>query len=209
MVEYLRTIPEVEVIIIDNASTYPPLLEWYLHCPVRVMRLKVSQGPRAALSGCIEYKPNERFIITDSDLDLSAIPKDFLRVLNAGLDQNSDICKVGLSLELNDLPSDGIVAGAAKEVEAGYWTTKRGDFYVAGIDTTFALYRGSNFPCVYGPALRSDRPYVARHLSWYITPNNVTEEDRYYFDHLDPNWAHNLFYSPRTRHELKKLAESK
>jgi hypothetical protein len=29
MLEYLENVPNIIPVIIDNASTYPPLLEWY------------------------------------------------------------------------------------------------------------------------------------------------------------------------------------
>lgn len=203
MVDYLLQVPDVDITVIDNVSTYPPLLEWYTTCPVKVIRLQRSVGPRAAFSGCVAIPLESRFIQTDPDLDLTGIPKDFLQLLHRGLDENPDICKVGFSLELEDLPRDGIVAGAAREVEAGYWTNRRGDFYDAMIDTTFALYR-SGRPCVYGPGLRTDRPYTARHLPWYNTLENITEEDSYYIDHIDPSWAGNLFYSIRQRDEIAR-----
>ena len=34
----------IEVILIDNNSTYPPLLEWYDKCPYKVHRLKENMG---------------------------------------------------------------------------------------------------------------------------------------------------------------------
>jgi len=65
--------------------------------------------------------------------------------------------------------------------ETQFWSEKKDSlFYRAPIDTTFALYR----PYVRGgswlKALRSDAPYLARHLPWYQDPNHLDEEEAYY-----------------------------
>ena len=50
---------------------------------------------------------------------------------------------------------------------------------------TFAVYRGPNRRgrFRYGPALRAAPPYTARHLPWYLTPDSINDEWRYYFEH--------------------------
>ncbi len=60
----------------------------------------------------------------------------------------------------------------------------------APIDTSFALYR-PNPPFAIGPALRSGKPYVARHMSWYADTLHRTEEERYYVAHASGSstWA--------------------
>lgn len=184
MVAYLLRVPQVEPVIVDNASTYPPLLEWYAECPVRVVRLDCNLGPLGVWSSGVDLHASDYFGVTDPDLDLSGIPVDCVEILCGGLDRYDDVKKCGLSLEIDDLP-DTPVAARAREYEAKYWQVRRDNaFYLANIDTTFAMYRGTRASWGgYGPALRADRPYTARHRPWYVTPDSVTDEDLYYWEH--------------------------
>jgi hypothetical protein len=57
MVEYLQRVPNALPIVVDNDSTYPPLLEWYKTCDCEVILLGVNSGPRAPWeSGCIDQR---------------------------------------------------------------------------------------------------------------------------------------------------------
>ena len=206
MVEYLLRLPDCAVTIVDNASTYPPLLEWYDgDCPVEVLRQRRNGGPRAAEAAARgEAAAGRDYVITDCDLDLSGVPLDVLDVLRGGLDQYPDVCKAGLSLEIEDLPEDGLVSRHVRILESGHWASRRdGQFFDAAIDTTFALRRPGRGACVYGPALRADRPYTARHVPWYISPATLTDEDRYCLAHQDPRYAHGTVYSPLLLERMK------
>ena len=44
-VEFLSKESRVEVIIYDQQSTYPPLLEYYKTCPVEIVYSKANGGP--------------------------------------------------------------------------------------------------------------------------------------------------------------------
>jgi len=193
----LSKIDQVDPIVLDNASTYPPLLEWYKVADVKIIRLANNLGPRALWNdGRHVPRTGDYFAVTDPDLDLSRIPADFIHVLRGGLDQYPTILKCGLSLEINDLAPEHPLTKAIRARENGYWSDRHdARFFRANIATTFALYRVARPVCNYGPALRSDRPYTARHLPWYVTPQTATDEDRYYWTHL----AHcsTLNWSPR------------
>ena len=185
MVTYLRHIPKARPIVVDNASTYPPLLDWYTACDVEVIRLGVNAGPCAPWDqGCIDQLA-EYYAVSDSDLDLTGIPRDLLDVLVYGLKKYPGSVKVGLSLEINDLRQDHPMQRQAIELERNYWSVRVDDqFWDAPIDTTFAIYRqGSGFGD-YRPALRSDRPYTARHLPYYRSAAEWDDEERYYAAHL-------------------------
>jgi hypothetical protein len=67
--------------------------------------------------------------------------------------------------------------------EEKYWQAMRdpSGFYVAGIDTTFAIYdRERLLNERFYWSLRSPEPYVARHLPWYVTRENLTVEELFY-----------------------------
>jgi hypothetical protein len=125
---------------------------------------------------------NERYIVTDPDLDLEGIPDDFLKVLNAGLDKYPQFNKCGFSLEINDLPNTPEGNLIRTKVEPRYWRRLLDPlYYNAPIDTTFALYReGVN--TYFHPAIRTNRPYTARHIPWYYYHfSELPEDEQYYF----------------------------
>jgi hypothetical protein len=173
MVEWCKN-NGLEPIIVDNASDYPPLLEYYQSDPCQVIVMPRNYGHRVMWAGLVEL-PKDRFIITDPDLDMSGVPYDFLSVLNDGLNI-CPVAKCGLSLEINDLP-DTKESRFISNIEAKYWVEKINDKYFrAEVDTTFALYReGWNQYTTEG--IRTNRPYTARHYSWYYTDFDKLPED--------------------------------
>lgn len=189
-----------KVILIDNDSDYPPLLEWYQKCPYTLYRLNENLGHLAVWkSGIINGFKDQRYIVTDPDLDLSGIPHDYVEVLMKGLELNPSVIKSALSLEINDLP-DNPYAKQAYEWELKFWQTKKKDgFYHSSTDTTFAMYdkgrKWGEFPGgepsnnKFFDAVRSDRPYTTKHLPWYQTPENMTEEEKYYHERTDRYWS--------------------
>ena len=199
MVEYLLACPGIKPIIVDNASSYPPLLDWYScgGCPVQVIRRATNGGPRAAWEhfGLDEYA---YYAVTDCDLDLSRCPIDLVQHLIKGLVKHPAYCKAGLSLALDDLPSKSPLYQEIHDIEDKYWSKPLdSEWFDANVDTTFAVYRGFAAPCLYGPALRSGAPYTARHLPWYTLPGQETPEEIYYLDHLE--FQSGLYWSVRQK----------
>lgn len=187
-------------ILIDNDSDYPPLLEWYKNCPYKVHRLKENLGHLALWkSGIIDEYQDRFYILTDPDLDISSVPHDYVDVLMKGF-ENKTIVKSGLSLEISDLPNNPY-AKEAYAWELKFWDYKRkkNGYYESSIDTTFALYdkerTWGEFPGGepsnnrFFDAVRSPRPYTAKHLPWYLTPDNMTAEEKYYHERTDKYWS--------------------
>lgn len=211
MVEYLRTVPNAYVIIVDNASTYAPLLDWYEHCGVEVRYQASNLGPRAPwLIRDFMMQRFPYYVVTDSDLDLSDVPNDTLEVLHSALIEFPAIVKAGLSLEVCDLPQHLDSTAIIRAWEEKYWQRLIDErWWQADVDTTFALYRrGSEWPGI-RPALRANRPYTARHLPWYRIPS---DEETYYEQHADPRWAtwsnwdKPIETQPARAHHLRLLA---
>lgn len=224
MVEYLIQIPELEVIIIDNASTYPNLLDWYDTNPCKIYRLEKNYGNFVLFSSPEAIpghtKPDfkeiygidkgRQYILSDCDLDLSSVPREtLLPVLQEGLREYPNAVKCGISLELNDLP-DTALAREAKGWELNNWSRKPedytkggGKFISAPVDTTFALYTGIGEQNDFDRCIRTDRPYTARHLTWYYGPHNPPPEDElWYLKNISKSHNH---YSSR----LLNLMEGK
>jgi hypothetical protein len=170
--------------IVDNGSTYPPLLEWYQTRPCEVKFLGRNVGSRAPWQcGLVNRYGSNQYVVTDPDLDLSDVPKDLLERLAEGLSKHNT-WKCGLSLRIDDLPvGDSPPAKVAYDIESRYWTAPDGNgFYRASVDTTFALYRHRILIKDFYSATRTAPPYCARHLPWYVTKDTISEEHKFYVD---------------------------
>lgn len=177
MVEWCH-VHHLEPIVVDNASNYPPLLEYYAGHPCEIIRMKKNYG-HVVMWHELFPLPQERFIITDPDLDMSGVPDDFLEVMNRGLDTHY-VAKCGLSLEINDLP-DSDEGRLIRKIEGVFWERPLDDLYFDAItDTTFALYR-EHCRTYTLDAIRTNRPYTARHYSWYYTDFNLLPEDEQHY----------------------------
>jgi hypothetical protein len=113
----------IEVILIDNKSSYQPLLDWYEVCPFKVYRLNENLGHLSFwLSGISETYKDRFYFLTDHDLDLSQIPDDFVDVLFKGLENPKKPLKSGFSLKIDDLP-DNTYANQVRDWEYKFWNS--------------------------------------------------------------------------------------
>jgi hypothetical protein len=170
-----------EVILVDNASTYPPLLEWYDSCPYKVYRLQENYGHLVLWgSGIINNYKDRHYIVTDPDLDLSGVPHDYVDFLMKGF-LHEEVVKVGLSLRVNDLPVNEFTRRIVEHEERHWRALQEDGFYAASVDTTFAIYDRERMlgQQVYW-SLRSPEPYMARHLPWYLGLGQIPFEELYY-----------------------------
>jgi hypothetical protein len=173
-----------EPVFIDNASDYPPLLEFYAAGRYPAVRLDKNYGHTVLWDKPELFKLlgiNERFIMTDPDLALEGVPDDFLAVLNEGLDRFPQVDKCALSLAIEDLPAtpEGIFI---RNHEAKHWRQPLDSrYFYADTDTTFALYRWPLGKYSHS-AVRTNRPYTCRHVPWYY-PNlfDIPADEQYYF----------------------------
>ncbi|HNY14595.1 MAG TPA: hypothetical protein PKI12_03580, partial [Bacteroidales bacterium] len=80
LIESLEKRGYTNIFIIDNLSTYPPLLEYYKTCKYTVFRLDRNIGMNALWgSGLIKKFRNDYFVYTDSDMvPVEECPDDFL-----------------------------------------------------------------------------------------------------------------------------------
>jgi hypothetical protein len=192
MCEFL-TQTGVEPVIIDNASTYPPLLEWLADCPYEV-HLRPTNGGHLVLWRELPHLITERYyIVTDPDLDLSSIPHDYVEHLMKGLRMFPHVSKAGLSLDIFDLPLNAYTREVI-DWERKFWDNKKGEWYLSDIDTTLAMYdneRKLSFPPdsnQFFSAVRSAK-CICKHLPWYNIPETMTEEEKYYLEHTGTYWA--------------------
>lgn len=143
-IEFFSQIPEAYIILLDNASTYPPLIEWYrkmtglkdpqsYRCWYSTVSLSKfyffpeNRGPRAGstilhgLEDDLNIRDFRYYFLSDADMGYTGISPTFLKDLQAGLDSYPEITGCGVSIRINDLP-DTPMGRKAKYVESGYWT---------------------------------------------------------------------------------------
>lgn len=204
LVEDLKRLGYEDITILDNNSSYPPLLEWYNTNPCKIYRFNQNFGPRALWdSGIIElYKDSEWIAYTDSDIELNdellkELDSDRPNKLIQNLIQIANffkVDKVGLALKIDDLP-DNDYANYYKNWESQFWKYEiNKDIYKADIDTTFALIK-PNLPFQYHGLRISGLFFEAKHIPWYTDFDNLTEEEKYYLEHANNTSTYKTFYT--------------
>lgn len=218
MVDYLKQIDELEVIIIDNNSSYQPLLDYYETKPCIVHRLYLNGGNCVLFTDAnLEMnKPNffelydctNGYILSDCDLKIDHIPINFMDTFHKVMDKYDWCTKVGFQLRINDLPDTELAKEAIRWEGANHGVGAVIDVQLslikAPIDTTFAFYRFIPAPHTslahnFATSIRCSR-MDAIHLSWYYSIQNPPPPDeQYYLDHIG-GWNH---YSSRLQNTLQ------
>ena len=180
--------------IIDNASTYPPLLEYYSKTPYDVIYVGENLGSRVFWKSDIfdKYR-NDFYVVTDSDLEmLDECPKDLIPFLFGVLKKFPFVRKVGVSLKIDDIPDDSVLGNDVKQWESQFFKApiKGANAFYASVDTTFAIYLPDDLAgdIPFLRAIRGAYPYQARHLPWYKRQGEISEEDEYYSAHRSNGW---------------------
>jgi hypothetical protein len=175
------------IVIVDNASTYPPMLELLAAeeaVGTTVIRMAANYGHKVVYT---HVATPERYVLTDPDLVFHPdMPADVLTHLVRIADRQR--CReVGLALQL---PAEGLVhidnyfGTTLRAWESRAWKTRvpdpRYELYLYPTDTTFKLvtkaytrrYARKNDVRVAGV-------FAARHDPWYIVPQvPVPAEER-------------------------------
>jgi glycosyltransferase involved in cell wall biosynthesis len=183
LVGRLESLGMKSIVILDNNSTYPPLLDYYARCPHRVIRLGKNLGYLALWeSGVFEEFRNGFYVYTDCDVvPEDSCPRDFMVKFRDLLRKHPSVDKVGFGLRIDDLPNHFALKDKVVAHESDFWKKEvAAGVYEAAIDTTFALYRPRAFGGYWLNSLRTGAPYVARHLPWYEDSSNLSAETQYY-----------------------------
>jgi len=191
------------IVFIDNASTYQPLLEWLQKTPHRWIRLKANLG-HLALYRCGLFDDiisSHYYCYTDPDIIPDKLcPKDLLDHFKDILEMHSEYQRVGIGLKIDDLPN---YYPLKLEVIKHENSIKRkvlgGGLWEALVDTTFYLSRPHKVNDTYiadnisrvESSMRTSEPYSARHADWYIDPANIKNDYEYYIRNLgiDTSWS--------------------
>jgi FkbM family methyltransferase len=182
------------IVLVDNDSTFGPLLEYYEQTPHQVLRLGANLGHLAVWEADVLATLGHEgmFVVTDPDVvPDEACPPDAVEHFADLLEHYGEVDKVGFGLRIDDLPATYEFRTEVMEWESQFWETEvEAGVFRADIDTTFALYR-PHTAAGDRRALRTGPPYVARHMGWYSDSHHLSEEERYYRAHAMPgvsNW---------------------
>jgi len=178
--------------IIDNLSTYQPLLDFYQQSGLEVLYMDQNYGHEVFVkSGLYSKFGNDYYAVTDCDVvPTEDCPDNFMERFYELLQKHRTafgkfIYKVGFGLKLNDLPDHFKHKSDVIGWESGFWKQVVEDnVFQAPIDTTFALYR-PGIPMVWAESLRTGEPYLARHTGWYLDLDNLSEDEQYYKNTLE------------------------
>ena len=188
LVEWLRAAGHRNLIVIDNASCYPPLLRYLdrieRDAAVRVVRLGGNVG-HLALWQCnllADLRIDSEFVYTDPDVvPDAACPHDLVGRLQRVLRDEPGLCKAGPALRLDDIPASFMHRAQARDWETKFWMRPAAPgLFIAQIDTTFALYRPGAGHGRDNDSARLGWPYVASHRGWFVDSGAPSEEDVHY-----------------------------
>lgn len=171
------------IFIIDNASTFQPLLDYYKNTKHTVIKLNVNIGYKSLWDTSIHlWFKDLPYIYTDPDvLPIEECPLTAVDYFQDLLQTYKNINKVGFGLKIDDIPDYYPNKKEVLNWEKKYWENPLADnLFKADIDTTFALYRAGSVKQQWGKTLRTGGKYMAKHLPWYENPDTISDEELYY-----------------------------
>jgi GT2 family glycosyltransferase len=188
LIDFLLKYKYTNIVIIDNNSTYEPLLDYFdtIKSSVTIHRLSENYGHLVFWQNkeLFDRYSKGYYVVTDADIvPHEDCPGNFVQHFRRILDKNPDITKVGFSLKMDDIPIENLHREKILKWESNFYNNKKAGYYVSQIDTTFALYRPnykSQNIVEFLNAIRVDTPYIARHGGWYVNFDNLTNEQRFY-----------------------------
>ena len=200
------------LIIVDNASTDEPLLDYLHTIPYKVHFLDKNWGPYVVWKSHLfdDVILNQYYVVTDPDIiPIENCPSDYLECFYEILQEFPSKTKVGFSLKLDDIPDEYQYKYDIWRFESFYWEkiikTKKCIAYDAPLDTTFALYRPVPILSIDGifmNAIRVGGNYQARHLGWYITELSLEKYGEYYLKSTNGSTSFNNLAMQKARLEF-------
>jgi len=204
MVDQLEKRGWTNIIIGDNGSTYPPMLDLLdkLSQKYAVVLWGKNMGPRVYTEDKdICSRMPKYFIVTDPDLLFNEkMPSSAINKMKRIVDMYK-VSKVGLAVDI-DSPEEVEKFFNPEGVESGervHWIKKvdtypeSDDLYHAPVDTTFALYNRDTFLSEIDSvsvrmtcntsAVRIAGRFTCKHMGYWKDTPLSDEEENYYKDH--------------------------
>ncbi|MFC1640722.1 hypothetical protein ACFL2D_01585 [Patescibacteria group bacterium] len=214
---YQKLEDDISIVILDTGSTYEPLLDYYKSLERQGVKIyylnKINKSEELNnLSSVIESHNKkvdpQYYALTDPDVSLEGSAGDTLRVFASFLEHFSEAKVVGPMLRIEDIPREYPARQFVyKKHIAQFWHKKpllaklekqRIYYQFAKIDTTFGLYKADTIFQRKRDGIRIYYPYEAKHLDWYITPQNITEDQIFYNENSSSvaHWSGEYFSNP-------------
>ena len=188
LVGWLQRAGYKNIHILDNKSTYPPLLSYYdeiVNQGVNVWPLNINFGHKALWESNILniLQIDTPYVYTDSDVVPDEdCPHDILAVMANILARRLYLKKVGLSLHIDDITYYN--RDFIRKVESGMRHIHINDGYFQSTDTTFALYRNWHHYSL-RESIRTGDNLMGRHMPWYYDFDNLPADELYYMEHAN------------------------
>ena len=207
MIDQLQRLGRTEIVVIDQASSYPPLLEYLdqIARTVTVVRLRQNNGPHWLFTSGFSALLPRYFVYTDPDILFpAAMPRSFIADMLRAC-RATGATKVGVALDISD-PDN--FKRAILQLQGKQWTfvewerqfwekpirVKGLELYQAPVDTTFALYDRTRFDpeikafreeqvyyCMDMPgSYRLGGRYTSVHMPWMLDDPIPQEELDFY-----------------------------
>lgn len=185
-----------KISIIDNASTYPPLLEWYeeIKKDVNIIRNPTNLGPWTFFyGGNYSTIPDEYYIYSDADLELNPnMPYNWQEIMLECINKYQR--KASLVLRTDDIPDDYEFKDKILNHQSVCWyESGEPDVYRAITDMTFSMDKKSNGHRY--ESMRLGGNFACRHIPWYVDLKNIDEEEKYYLEHINRGFGEALYSS--------------
>lgn len=186
LVDWLLAAGYTNIHILDNASTFPALTDYYSSTKAKVWYLGRNGGYKALWeSDFFEEIRKGYYVYTDADLIPGEdCPADLVFRLYQVL-KKYPVEKCGPALRISDLPDHYQHRQKVIDNEKPFWKKEpEPDVYVAPVDTTFALYK----PLAWGNAEECSAVRVGGalefiHRPWYENSAQPDAETIYYVEH--------------------------
>ncbi len=196
LIDFLILKKTKNIIIVDNCSTYLPLLDYYK---------KISENQNITIEiqnenlGHLVFWRNRElykkysegfFVITDADIVPNEnLNNDYLKIMLNLLIKNYEFTKVGFALNIENIPDYYSLKQKVLNWESQYWNSEtEKNCYNADIDTTFALYWPKvdrivkNTHPYFFKAIRMGADFTAKHGGWYLDNENLSDEQLFYLN---------------------------
>lgn len=195
MIEKIKKLDNVgDIIIIDNGSTYEPLIDWYNTKPCDIVFTSNKGHTAPWTSKTIDSLNNDLYVVTDPDLGIDEIPNDTLVYLKDKLNE-FNLKKIGLGLKYELTPIDSPYFNHIFNYEKKRVRNSRleNNVYLdVPMDTTFALYNKKEY-FIGGASTGGE--YRAKHYPWYLTneERNHNKEFMYYINNANNSSSYKTF----------------
>jgi hypothetical protein len=195
MVSKIKTYDNVgEIIILDNASTYKPLIDWYKTNPCTIIYGENLGHTAPWQSGLVKKINAPYYVVTDPDLGINDTPKDTLDYLFDKL-TTFNLPKVGLGLEWELTPEDSPYFEHIINYEKHRVLNSKvldNVLLDVAVDTVFALYKHQDY---FIGGASTGGVYRAKHYPWYLTVDerNKNTEFMYYIQNASNSSSYKTF----------------